>query len=134
MPKDEPRIFRLGFTVLDRQIIDGDGRLAGKVDDVELSWENEAERPAVSALLADSAALGPRLSGRFGRMWQTALRRLRPGAHEPARIPIEDVTGFTPTTHLSTSAPEGVWALENWLGKRFIDHIPGAGDADDARQ
>ncbi|GAA3744793.1 hypothetical protein HDA32_002851 [Spinactinospora alkalitolerans] len=130
---DSSEVFRIGFTVLDRQIADRDGRLTGKADDIELSWE-EGGRPVMSALLTDSAALGPRLSGRLGRAWQTLLRRLRPGEPEPVRIPVADVTEFAPTTRLSTAAPEEVWALEDWLRRRFIGHFPGADDADDTRQ
>ncbi|MEV6819534.1 hypothetical protein AB0M72_12325 [Nocardiopsis dassonvillei] len=119
-------VFRIGFTVLDRQIVDRDGQPVGKADDVEFSWE-EGSSPAMTALLTDSAALGPRLSGRLGRLWRTALGRLRPSEHEPVRIPVGDVEDFAPTTRLSTPAPEGSRAAERWLSRNVIGRIPGAG-------
>jgi hypothetical protein len=126
--------FRVGFVVLDRQIIDKDGRPAGRVDDVELTWEEGGGAPVMSALLTDSAALGPRISGRAGRVWRSVMRRLRPRWREPARIAAEDVTGFSPTTHLSTAAPEQVHLVEHWLRDHVIGRIPGARRGDDAGQ
>lgn len=128
MPQDREAedTFRIGFTVLDRQIVDRDGQPVGKVDDIEFSWE-EGSSPTMTALLTDSAALGPRLSGRLGRLWRTTLRRLRPSEQEPVRIGVGDVVEFSPTTHLSVPAPEGSQALEGWLERHFIGRIPGAG-------
>ncbi|MFD6951965.1 hypothetical protein A6A08_10450 [Nocardiopsis sp. TSRI0078] len=118
-------VFRIGFTVLDRQIVDRDGQYVGKTDDVEFSWE-EGGPPTMTALLTDSAALGPRLTGPLGRLWRTMLNRLRPSEHEPVRIPVNDVEAFSPTTRLSTPVPEGSRTLENWLRRNFIGRIPGA--------
>ncbi|NYH51872.1 MULTISPECIES: hypothetical protein [Nocardiopsis] len=128
MPKDPARgsVFRIGFAVLDRQIVADDGEHVGKTDDVEFSW-NEGEAPAMTALLTDTAALGPRITGRLGRMWRAVLARLRPFDHdEPVRIPIGDVEAFSPTTRLSTPAPEGSRAAEKWLGDNVVGRIPGA--------
>ncbi|WP_435108322.1 hypothetical protein [Nocardiopsis synnemataformans] len=124
--QERESVFRVGFAVLDRQIVDRDGQPVGKTDDVEFSWE-EGASPTMTALLTDSAALGPRLSGRLGRLWRTALRRLRPSEHEPVRIPVGDVEDFSPTTRLSTPAPEGSHAAERWLSRNVIGRIPGAG-------
>lgn len=119
-------MFRIGFAVLDRQICDRDGQNAGKVDDVEFSWE-EGSSPTMTALLTDSAALGPRISGGLGRAWRAVLVRLRPFDHdEPVRIPVGDVEVFSPTTRLSTPAPEGSLALGRWLDRNVIRRIPGA--------
>ncbi len=128
MSQDQGRgsVFRIGFAVLDRQIVDRDGQPVGKTDDVEFSWE-EGASPTMTALLTDSAALGPRLSGRLGRLWRTTLRRLRPSEHEPVRIEVGDVVEFSPTTHLSVPAPEGSRAAERWLSRNVIGRIPGAG-------
>ncbi|WP_017574028.1 hypothetical protein [Nocardiopsis halotolerans] len=128
MPENQERgtTFRIGFTVLDRQIVDRDGGHVGKADDVEFSREGEGP-PTMTALLTDTAALGPRLSGRLGKLWRTVLSRLRPFDHdEPVRIPVGDVEVFSPTTRLSTPAPEGSRAAERWLGRNVISRIPGA--------
>ncbi|WP_231640809.1 hypothetical protein [Nocardiopsis sp. NRRL B-16309] len=129
---EEQTPFRIGFVVLDRQIIDGDGRPAGKVDDVELTWEEGGGPPVMSALLTDSAALGPRISGRAGRLWRSAMRRLRPSVSEPARIAVEDVAAFSPSTRLTTAAPEQANLAEAWLRDHVIGRIPGARRGDDA--
>lgn len=124
--------FRVGFVVLDRQIVDRDGRPAGKVDDVELTWEEGGGPPVMSALLTGSAALGPRISGRTGRLWRSVVRRLRPSDTEPARIPVQDVTEFSPSTRLSTAAPEQVRVVEDWLREHLIERLPGARHGDDS--
>ncbi|GAB3213032.1 hypothetical protein SAMN02745673_00226 [Marinactinospora thermotolerans DSM 45154] len=124
-----PRVMRLGFAVLDRQILDVDGVAVGKVDDVELSWE-EGRRPVLSALLTDTGALGPRLSGRLGRTWRTLLGRLRPSGDLPVRIPPDQVHTFTPATRLTRPAPPQTRVVEDWLRTHLIERIPGGGHAD----
>ena len=58
--------------LLDRQVVDVDGRMVCNVDDLELT-ETPAGDLAVTGLLVGPAALVPRLSGRLGRwlreMW-----------------------------------------------------------------
>ncbi|CAL9381236.1 hypothetical protein SUDANB121_01071 [Nocardiopsis dassonvillei] len=117
-------VFRIGFTVLDRQIVDAEGGDVGKVDDVEFTW-SEGEPPAMTALVGDTAALGPRIAGRLGLFWETVLDRLRPPDGEPTRIPLENVEEFTPTTVLNTSAPRGMRPLEAWVAEHLIGRIPG---------
>jgi sporulation protein YlmC with PRC-barrel domain len=118
-------VFRLGFTVLDRQIVDAGGVNVGKVDDVEFTWQ-EGEAPLMTALVGDTAALGPRIAGRFGLFWETVLGRLRPPDEAPTRIPVGDVVEFTPATVLSTPAPPGMRPLEEWVAHHVIGRIPGA--------
>ena len=76
--------------LLDRQVVDRDGRMVCKVDDVELTvapdgaWE-------VTGLLAGPPALVPRLGGKLGDTLQESWRRL--GLQEgnrlvPWRIPL----------------------------------------------
>jgi hypothetical protein len=133
VPDDDarPEPMRLGFTALDRQIYDADGRSVGKVDDIELSWDGTAARPVVTALLTGGAALGPRIAGRPGRLWAALLRRLRPDAPGPVRLPIGGVAAFRPAVRLSSPAPAEVWAVEDWLRDHVIGRVPGAGRADD---
>ena len=76
--------------LLDRQVVDRDGRMVCKVDDVELTvrpdgtWE-------ITGLLAGPPALVPRLGGKLGNSAQEGWRRL--GLQEanrlvPWRIPL----------------------------------------------
>lgn len=118
-------VFRIGFTVLDRQIVDARGENVGKVDDVEFTW-SEGEPPAMTALVGDTAALGPRIAGRLGLFWETVLGRLRPSDEEPTRISVEDVEEFAPATVLTTPAPEGMRPMESWVGRHLLGRIPGA--------
>ncbi|MGW8526499.1 MULTISPECIES: hypothetical protein [Nocardiopsidaceae] len=117
-------IFRIGFTVLDRQVVDRGGENLGKVDDVEFTWR-EGEAPAMTALIIDAASLGGRIAGRFGRFWETVLERMRPPEEAPTRIPLTDVEEFAPTTVLSTDAPPGMRPLEAWMARHLIGRIPG---------
>ncbi|WP_420221192.1 hypothetical protein [Nocardiopsis algeriensis] len=119
-------VLRLGFTVLDRQIVDREGNNTGKVDDVEFTWDGK-RAPVMTALLTDTAALGPRLSGRLGRFWRTVMQRMRPTSDEPVRVPVEDVEEFSPSTRLRTAAPENAVIVEDWLREHVIGRIPGSG-------
>jgi sporulation protein YlmC with PRC-barrel domain len=82
--------------LLDRQVVDRDGLMVCKVDDVELTvtpdgtWE-------VTGLLAGPPALVPRLGGKLGDTLQESWRRL--GLQEgnrlvPWRIPLALVAGL----------------------------------------
>jgi len=118
-------IFRIGFTVLDRQVVDRGGENLGKVDDVEFTWR-VGEAPAMTALILDTASLGGRIAGRFGRFWEAVLERLRPLDDGPTAIPLTDVEAFEPATVLSTDAPRGMRPLEGWVAHHVIGRIPGA--------
>jgi sporulation protein YlmC with PRC-barrel domain len=69
--------------LMDRQVVDRDGRMVCKVDDVELtehpdgSWE-------VTGLLAGPPALVPRFGGRLGKALEERWRRL--GLQESDRL------------------------------------------------
>lgn len=119
------RPFRIGFAVLDRQVVDRHGENLGKVDDVVFTWRT-GEAPIMSALVVDAASLGGRLTGRLGRSWEAVLQRLRPLDHAPATVPLADVEEFTPTTELSTEAPPGGRPVEDWIARNVIARIPGA--------
>jgi hypothetical protein len=106
-PPGPGRRLLLGRQLLDRQIVDGDGRLAGKVDDVEITLPGEtgteaepdhdpgnardrdvravgavAERPIVTALLSGRQALARRLGGHLGAIAVTLSRRILPDPDE----------------------------------------------------
>src|SRR5205823_12906992 len=71
------RIRDLGLELLDRQIVDRDGMLAGKVDDLELSFpEGGSGPPFVTAILAGPGALARRLGGRLGWWVESTYARL----------------------------------------------------------
>ncbi|MBI2243365.1 MAG: hypothetical protein HYU55_05265 [Nocardioides sp.] len=88
--------------LLDRQLIDCDGALLGKVDDVELT--QVGERLAITALLTGPAALLVRLGGRIGGALAEKWGQLKPAEPHrtrPWRIDMEDVDRLDSAVHLS---------------------------------
>lgn len=131
------RQYDAGLHLLDRQIVDRDGALVAKVDDLELAQRADG-RIAVSALLVGPGALGPRIGGRLGRWTVAVWRRLRPDADpSPSRIDAELVSGTESTVHLGAGladlqrADAHIEGFERWMRQHVIDRIPGAGHADD---
>ncbi|GIJ27075.1 hypothetical protein Vqi01_22370 [Micromonospora qiuiae] len=116
--------------LLDRQLVDVQGRLVGKVDDVEFAIDTEG-RPYLLTLLTGPGALALRVGGRLGRMMALAAERFvtdRPMA--PLRIPYPLVARIDSAVWLRVRAEELPTApVEQWLRRRLIDRIPGAGRA-----
>jgi hypothetical protein len=87
--------------LLDRQVIDADGRLCGKVDDVELTQTPDALQ--VTGLLSGPPALLERLGGRLGdravRAW-SELKPAEPLRDHPWRIDVSDVERLDSALHL----------------------------------
>lgn len=113
--------------LLDRQIIDRDGRLVAKVDDVELA-QREDGRLEVVALLTGPGALGPRLGGRLGRWTVAVWRRLHPAeSPQPGRIPFGDVTGIDSAVHVGRRLADlDVDGFERWVDAHVVTRLPGA--------
>lgn len=119
------------LVLLDHQIVDADGRLVGRVDDVELSLPAAGGPPEIEAVLTGAEALGQRLGGLTGELMASAARRLRPSAQEgPTRLDPELIETLEPAIELRVPLSElpGVAALERWLGRR-VERVPGAGHA-----
>jgi sporulation protein YlmC with PRC-barrel domain len=127
------RTIDAALDLLDRQIVDRDGRLSGKVDDLELSAPEDGDggAPTVTAILAGPGALAHRLGGRLGRWVESVHARLHPSsAPEPARIPIGVVKGVGSTVQLSVAKGDlELSRFEDWVRERFVGRIPGAGRA-----
>jgi sporulation protein YlmC with PRC-barrel domain len=126
----QPDPLRIDFHLLDRQIVDRDGRLVGNVDDLEFT-ENPDGAPRVTAILVGQIPLGERIGGRVGR-WMAALgRQLADRDYEPIRIPynLVDTVGSEITLMVrADQLPEP--PLETWLRRHLIERIPGAGHAE----
>lgn len=120
----------LHLHLLDRQVQDPDGRLVGKIDDLELQLD-ETGTPYVSAILVGPRALGPRLGGRLGR-WVSAIagRLADPDQRETPRIDFGQVTDIGSAITIARSERElPVAPLERWLEHHVIARIPGSGHA-----
>lgn len=132
----EARIIDAALELLDRQLIDSDGKLAGNVDDVEIAlperWpDNEAdELPVVTALLSGPGVLAERFGGRLGHGWAAFHRRIHPGTSGTGAIPMAQVRdiGSAIRLALSHSDLESV-RMEDWFRRHVITKIPGAGRA-----
>lgn len=111
--------------LLDRQLLDNDGRMIGKVDDVELEQRDDG-RIYVTALLSGPGALGPRLGGGLGTIVTSSWSRLS-GRSEPARVDWSVVASVETAIRLAvgrtTVALDG---FETWMRDRVIAAIPGA--------
>jgi hypothetical protein len=116
--------------LLDRQILDADGAMAGKLDDLEFE-QPEDGNPYAAAILSGLGALGPRLGGRLGRWLAGAHRRLRPEPEPgPARIPFGVVKKINNHVELTLHREQlDNNELEAWTRDTLIAHIPGAGHA-----
>jgi sporulation protein YlmC with PRC-barrel domain len=117
----------IGFDLLDRQILDRDGRAVGKVDDVELAVAVDGTL-SIAALLVGAQAWGRRLGGRLGNIITGLASRLQertpPG---PIRIPIDLVREIGAAVTLSVSRDLLVEEeLEAWLREHLIGRIHGA--------
>ena len=122
---EEP--FDLRLRLLDHQVVDADGGLVCKVDDIEFE-----QRPdglwQVSALLSGPQALGPRLPGRLGRWVMAVGRRLSvDGQDTPRRIPFERVTEIGSSIQVDRPRDRlAVAAFEDWVREHVVDPIPGS--------
>jgi sporulation protein YlmC with PRC-barrel domain len=126
------RVLDAGLKLLDRQLIDSEGMLAGKVDDLELTpSEDDPHVLYATAILAGPGALAGRLGGRLGHLLERVSNRLRDTADDrPARVPFgvvkrigSSVDLWVPKEHLETDR------LEQWTRATIIAKLPGAGDA-----
>ncbi len=111
--------------LLDRQILDNDGRMIGKVDDVELEQRDDG-RIYVTALLSGPGALGPRIGGGLGTIVRASWSRLS-GRTEPARVEWSQVASVETAIRLAvgrtTVALDG---FETWMRDRVVAAIPGS--------
>jgi hypothetical protein len=126
----EARRLLAGLHLLDRQLVDRDGRLAGKVDDVELSDPDDEAPPHVVAILSGPGTLGRRLGGRLGRLAEKVSLRLTGDPPGTGRIAIESVADFGSHITLSRAHDELDNAqVEEWVAKTVIAKLPGGGPA-----
>jgi hypothetical protein len=116
--------------LLDRQLLDRDGRPVAKVDDLVISEpDNPSELPVVTAMLCGPAALGRRFGPRLGSMLEALRGVTCPESPEPASISMDLVTDIGPALELSARREElPVNDVEEFLADHVVAHIPGAGE------
>ncbi|MEU1840771.1 hypothetical protein [Micromonospora chersina] len=121
---------QLAKQVLDRQIVDVDGRLVGRVDDIAFAVDEEGY-PYVDCLLTGQGALGQRIGGRVGRLLVAVADRFTDDPPvPPLRVPLDQVDRVDSAVRLrcpATDLPPS--PVESWLRRHLIDRIPGANRA-----
>lgn len=112
----------ISLDLLDRLVIDDEGVVLGRVDDLEVESSDAAL--AVTALLIGPGVWGQRFGHRLGR-WIEGWARVV-GTHT-VRIPIGHVERLEPSVVLRTSASAYPGALrsERWLRRYLISRVPG---------
>ncbi len=117
----------VGLDLLDCQILDRDGRLLGKVDDLRFDDSADGSPPELAALLIGQRAFGQRLGGRLGRWWVAVAGRMAGGA-TPVEVSVRHVSDYGPAVKLDVGAESlpGLGRAERLLGHGFIGKIPGA--------
>jgi hypothetical protein len=125
------RVLHVSLDLLDRQLRDRDGIECGKVDDLELTRDEDGGM-WVSAILAGPGVLWYRLGRRRLGAWiQRAARRAgTPGEDEEhadhARIPIVLAANIAANIDLAIGRADlATNAGERWAGDHVIGHIPG---------
>ena len=111
--------FDLALGLLDHQIVDGDGRRCGKVDDLELDAA-PAERARVSAVLVGPRYWPGRLRGPLGRL----LMRL--GGGDGVRLPWEEVADVRSAVELRRRADELGLGRGDERARVLVGRIPGS--------
>lgn len=111
--------------LLDRHVVDCDGRPVGKIDDLEFDLDGPGQ-PILRSLLIGPQALGLRLGGRLGS-WMTGTAKRLSGRSAPVVVPLDAVQDIGVIVRLRVAASElpGTGHLEHWLGDHVIARIPG---------
>lgn len=114
-----------GLELLDRQVVDMDGRPLGKVDDLLFTEQPDAP-PVLTALLIGQQAFGARLGGRAGHWWTRLAQRLSP-YQGPSEVPVESIRKIATVVTLDRHAEDFPQLLqsEKWLRRHLVTKLPG---------
>ena len=111
--------------LLDRQVVTLQGRMVGKVDDLEI--DVTADPPVVSAILMGPQARGPRYPGLLGRFVVSVHKRMHEDPDpQPYRIPASHITDVSSAVEVAHEAPEAERGMGLWVREQFIARIPGS--------
>ncbi len=123
------RVVDAGLELLDRQLVDVDGRMAGNVDDLHLAWPTGGDGPPVAdAILAGPGALSRRIGGRLGTWIDKAHRRLQDCDVEgPPTISFGVVKAIQSDIRLTVRRDQlGTQRFEDWVRDTVVGRIPGS--------
>lgn len=119
-----PTQLQLGKHVLDKDVVDQNGRRLGKVDDLLLSLDGDVPRVAgiITGPLAYARTLGP-WAERAARLLYRLLGADDP---QPHCLPWERVTSIGPTIQVALAAERSdVDLLADLVYRRLLRHLPG---------
>jgi hypothetical protein len=120
------RVFSAGLDLLDRQLVDPEGLMAGNVDDLELELREDGP-PEVVSILAGPGALARRLGGHIGAWMASAHDLLKdPERRGPARISFGVVARIGSQVDLTIGREDlDTFEFERWVRDHIIAKIPG---------
>ena len=111
--------------VLDKQVIDRNGREMGRVDRVLLE-QDAGSPPHVVALEVGPSALASRLGPAFGRWTMAFLHGLGAERGHPLRIEVGQILGVTDTVKVDMAFSETSAANVERTLRALVTRIPGA--------
>jgi sporulation protein YlmC with PRC-barrel domain len=126
MTEPNGRELDLQLHLLDRQVVDREGRFVCKVDDLELEVGSDGH-PYVTAILVGPRPLGDRMGGRLGH-WFTAVGRRLASTDEVPRVDFALVRDIGAEIQLNVARHDlDVCSLEDWTRDCIVSRIPGSG-------
>jgi sporulation protein YlmC with PRC-barrel domain len=110
--------------VMDKEIVDCNGRKAGKVDDLLLDLREG--RPVVRAIITGHGSLAPLLGSKIAGLVGWFRERLLGESHsEPVRIGWEHVTHIDVVVHLDVDRhTAGLVETDKLVWERWISRLP----------
>lgn len=121
----------LGKHLLDKGLLDRDGHLSGKLDDIVLEIP-DPDHPGQQAALVESFLSGP-MSLSIGQpgwlYWgvRQFYRLLGLSDPQPVKVGWEHIKAIDVVVHLDVSRQElGLTSLEEAVNRRYIKRLPGA--------
>ena len=120
------RVLYAAFQLLDRQLRDREGRLCGKVDDLELERSPDGHLYVV-AIVAGPGALWRRMGRRrLGAWLERGDQVVNDDARDPALIPMELAHRIGPVVDLAVESDSlATNRVERWVRDHIISHLPG---------
>ncbi len=108
--------------LMDNQLETADGRMIGRVADVEAEWRDGGE------LVLANLVTGPQaLAGRVAHWLEVVMRFVFRGRFERT-IPTSEIEGIGPTIKLRGRAEEYlVGQSDRWIARHILRYIPWSG-------
>lgn len=111
--------------LLDKKVVDRNGRALGRVDSVILEIDS-GSAPRVGAIEIGPEVLAHRLHPVFGRMVEALEHLLRLDAGRPVRFAWTSVIEFEPQVKVDVAFQDTAAARIEQLLRSFVSRIPGS--------